>query len=306
MRNSFPVAGDLRRSLFFGICDSFAKILLAILAALIPFGAIAQTPVLTQHNNNARNGAYTTETVLNPANVNQTTFGKIFSYPVDGRIYAQPLYVSAVTVAGKGVHNVVFIETEHDSVYAFDADSNGGANSIPLWHITLLDAAHGAAAGATTVANGDVSTSDIVPEIGITGTPVIDSSTGTLYVVGKTLEGTSYVQRLHALDITTGAEKFSGPMTISASVSGTGNGSSGGVLAFDPKWENQRAGLLLQNGFSILHSARMETTAPGMAGFCPTTRQRCSESVFFAPRQTAQAPASGWPARDWRQTSLTP
>src|SRR5438445_1480521 len=221
-------------------------------ASLFPSPSSAQTPVLTQHNNNARTGAYTTETVLTPANVNQTTFGKLFSYPVDGRIYAQPLYVPNVSITGKGTHNVIFIATEHDSVYAFDADSNGGANSTPLWQITLLDSAHGAASGATTVPNGDISTADLVPEIGITGTPVIDGSTGTLYVVGKTKEGSvanpAYVQRLHALDIGTGAEKFGGPVTISASLSGTGTGSSAGVLAFDPKWQMNRAGLLLQNG----------------------------------------------------------
>ena len=233
---------------------SVTQSVLIVLAALLPFScpATAQTPVLTQHNNNARTGSYTTETILTPANVNQSTFGKVFSYSVDGRIYAQPLYVPGVAIPGKGTHNVVYIATEHDSVYAFDADSNGGVNSTPLWQITLLDSAHGAASGATSVPNGDVSTADIVPEIGITSTPVIDPSTGTIYVVGKTKEGTAssptYVQRLHALDITTGAEKFGGPATISASVPGTGNGSSGGTLKFDPKWQNNRSGLLLQNG----------------------------------------------------------
>jgi len=225
---------------------------LALLAFLLPSLVLAQTPVLTQHNNNARLGAYTTETILTPANVNQNTFGKLFRYTVDGRIYAQPLYMPNLAIPGKGTHNVVFVATEHDSVYAFDADSNGGSNSAPLWQITLLDSAHGAASGATTVPNGDISTADLVPEIGITGTPVIDASTGTLYVVGKTKEGSvanpAYVQRLHALDIGTGAEKFGGPVTISASLSGTGTGSSAGVLPFDPKWQLNRAGLLLQNG----------------------------------------------------------
>jgi len=231
---------------------SWPLCLLAFASLLLPWASSAQTPVLTQHNNNARTGAYTAETVLTPANVNQTSFGKLFSYPVDGRIYAQPLYVPNVSIIGKGTHNVVFIATEHDSVYAFDADSNGGSNSAPLWKITLLDSAHGAASGATTVPNGDISTADLVPEIGITGTPVIDGSTGTLYVVGKTKEGSvgnpAYFQRLHALDIGTGAEKFGGPAPISGSLSGTGTGSSGGVLPFDPKWQMNRAGLLLQNG----------------------------------------------------------
>jgi hypothetical protein len=176
-------------------------------------GAPAQTSVVTQHNDIARSGANVGETILTPANVNTATFGKIFTFPVDGRIYAQPLYLPGVTL-GAGTlqagsnHNVVFVATEHDSIYALDADSNTGANGSPLWQITLLDAAHGAASGATSVPNGDVSTGDIVPEIGITGTPVIDTATNTMYVVGKTLEGANFVQRLHALDITTGLEKF--------------------------------------------------------------------------------------------------
>ncbi len=254
MRIPFSDAKHVSRSLFCNFRWSSIIIILPVFfsCVFLPAPVTAQTPVLTQHNNNARTGAYTTETMLTPANVNQANFGKIFSYAVDGRIYAQPLYVPGVAISGKGTHNVVYIATEHDSVYAFDADSNGGSNSTPLWKITLLDAAHGAASGATTVPNGDVSTTDIVPEIGITSTPVIDPSTGTIYVLGKTKEGTAssptYVQRLHALDITSGAEKFGGPVAITASVSGTGNGSSGGTLKFDPKWENNRAGLLLQNG----------------------------------------------------------
>jgi hypothetical protein len=249
MNSFFPVFGNVPQSRSLNLLTSISALALSL---LLPTLSRAQTPVLTQHNNNARTGAYTTENILTPANVNQNTFGKLFSYSVDGRIYAQPLYVPNVSIAGKGTHNVIFIATAHDSVYAFDADSNGGANASPLWKITLLDAAHGAAPGATSVPNGDLSTADIVPEIGITGTPVIDPSTGTLYVVGKTKEGTAanptYVQRLHAINITNGAEKFGGPVTISGSVPGTGLGSSGGVLNFDSKWENNRAGLLLQNG----------------------------------------------------------
>jgi hypothetical protein len=130
-------------------------------------------------------------------------------------------------------------------VYAFDADS-----TTMLWQATFLDATHGAAPGATTVPSSDVNTSDLVPEIGITGTPVIDPTTGTLYVVGKTKENGRYVQRLHALDITTGAERieFNSPVELKASVPGSGSGSSGGTLPWDPRWENQRPGLLLLNG----------------------------------------------------------
>ncbi|MEQ1354622.1 MAG: hypothetical protein ABLT11_11425, partial [Candidatus Acidiferrum sp.] len=216
-------------------------------------GVQAQTSVVTQHNDIGRTGQNRNETILTPANVNSTGFGKLFSYAIDGRAYAQPLYVPGVTMGAGTVqagtkHNVVFIATEHDSVYAFDADNNGGSNANPLWKITLLDSAHGAASGATTVPNGDVSTGDIVPEVGITGTPVIDISTNTIYVVGKTKEGGNYFQRLHALDITTGAEKSGSPVTLAAQVSGNGTGSSGGVLKWDSKWENNRAGLLLLNG----------------------------------------------------------
>jgi hypothetical protein len=216
--------------------------------------ATAQISVLTQHYDIARTGANTSETVLTPANVNSLEFGKLFSHSVDGYVYAQPLYVPGVTM-GSGTpqagtrHNVVFIATENDSVYAFDADSNApAANASPLWHITLLDSAHGAASGAVAVPSSDLHQTDIVPVIGITSTPVIDPSTGTIYVVGKTKESGTYVQRLHALSITNGAEKFGGPVKLAASVPGNGAGSTSGVLHFDPFWQNQRASLLLLHG----------------------------------------------------------
>ena len=209
--------------------------------------------VVTQHYDIARTGANTSETLLTPANVHTTTFGKLFDYLVDGYVFAQPLYVAGVTM-GSGTpqagtkHNVVFIATEHDSVYALDADGNLGTNAKPLWQITLLDAAHGAAAGAIPMPASDLNSTDITPEIGITSTPVIDPVSKTIYVVGKTKENGTYVQRLHALDITTGAEKFGGPKVISAAVPGNGASSSGGTLSFDPKWQLQRPGLLLLNG----------------------------------------------------------
>ncbi len=206
----------------------------------------AQTNVTTYHNDIGRTGQNLNETILNTSNVNATQFGKLFSQPVDGQVYAQPLYLSGITVNG-ATHNVIFVATENDSVYAFDADSNGGANGSPLWKDSLLSTAFGAAAGATTVPSSLVST-DINPQVGITGTPVIDPATGTLYVVSKTYEGSTAVQRLHALDVTTGAEKFGGPRVLTASVPGTGNGSVNGTLTFDPLWENQRPGLLLLNG----------------------------------------------------------
>ena len=210
---------------------------ICVLCLLAP-AAFAQTSILTQHYDNGRTGQNTGEVLLTATNVNSTTFGKLFSLPVDGYVFAQPLYVPALTIGG-ATHNVVFVATEHDSVYAFDAD-NGGA---PLWQVSLI------LNGGTTVPNGNVSSGDIVPEIGITGTPVIDPTSNTLYVVAKTLESGKYYLRLHALDITSGAEKFGGPVVLTATVNGTGNGSSGGKLTFNPQWENQRPGLLLQNGF---------------------------------------------------------
>ncbi len=196
----------------------------------------------TCHNDNARTGQNLNETVLNTANVNENQFGKLFSYQVDGQVYAQPLYVANVNIPGQGFHNVVYVATEHDSVYALDADGN---LRTPLWQASFIDPA----AGITTVPSADVGTPLINPEIGITGTPVIDPASGTLYVVAKTKESGNYVQRLHALDIATGAEKFGGPVVIQASVPGTGVGNDGnGHVVFDPLRHLQRPGLLLLNG----------------------------------------------------------
>ena len=194
----------------------------------------------TFHNDNMRTGQNNSETVLTPANVSPSQFGKLFSYSVDGITYASPLYLANVNIPGQGHHNVVYVATEHDSLYAFDAD---GLTANPLWHVSFLGS------GVTTVPCGDVGEcGDIPNEIGITSTPVIDPTTSTIYLVAKTKEGTKYVQRLHALDVTTGAEKFGGPVVLSGSVPGNGTGSSGGNLAFSALRENQRTGLLLSGG----------------------------------------------------------
>ena len=217
---------------------------IVLLSASLPL--FSQISVTTWRNDISRTGQNLNESILTPSNVNATQFGKLFSLAVDGYVYAEPLYMQNVTIGGAS-HNVIFVATENDSVYAFDADSNGGSNANPLWFASMLSTSHGAAAGAITVSSNIVGT-DIVPQIGITGTPVIDPTSGTLYVVSATEEGTNFVQRLHALDITSGAEKFGGPVVLTATVPGTGNGSSGGSLTFDSEWQNQRAGLLLLNG----------------------------------------------------------
>ena len=204
---------------------------------------ISNYPGTTTHlNDNFRTGQNLGETVLSLSNVNTGKFGKLFSYPLDGAAYASPLYLANVAIPGQGFHNVVYIATEHDSVYAFDADGRSGS---ALWHASFINPA----AGVTPVPAIDTGECcDITDEIGISGTPVIDASSGTLYVVAKTKEPAGYVQRLHALDTKTGAEKFGGPVVIQASVPGTGTGSQGGRVPFDALRENQRPALLLSNG----------------------------------------------------------
>lgn len=198
--------------------------------------------VLTQRYDNARTGLNDAESQLTPSKVNASTFGRLFSLSVDGYVYAQPLYVGGLTIQGQ-LHDVLFVATEHDTIYAFDAD----APAAPLWSAGLASTAYGAAAGATPVPSADLSCSDLVPEVGITSTPVIDLNAGTLYAISKTKEGTSYVQRLHALDITTGLPRANSPSVIQASIAGAADG-SGGTVSFDPQWQLNRAGLLLSNG----------------------------------------------------------
>ncbi|MFL6305229.1 MAG: chitobiase/beta-hexosaminidase C-terminal domain-containing protein [Candidatus Sulfotelmatobacter sp.] len=235
----------------------FSFLLTVLFIALVVGGLVphlvaqAPTPVTvpTWRYDLTHAGQNTTETALTPANVNASTFGKLFSLAVDGSVYAQPLFVPGLTMGDGLVHNVLFIATEHDSIYAFDADSNGGANVNPIWHITLLDTVHGAGAGATTVPWTDTGSPDIAPEIGITGTPFIDTSTNTMYVVGKTKENGTYFTRLHAINILTGVERANSPVAIQGTVAGTGNGSSGGQLSFSPLWQNNRPSLNYYNGY---------------------------------------------------------
>jgi len=215
-----------------------------ILACLLAVpSSFAQVSVTTSRNDNSRDGQNLNETTLTPDNVNASGFGKLFSHNVNGYVYAQPLYVPNVSIPGLGTHNVVYVATEHDSVYAFDADTNTGINASPLWHRSFIDPKR----GITTVSSNDVSCGDLIPEIGITSTPVIDTAAGTIYVLAKTKENGNFVQRLHALNIKTGKEKHA-PVVIQAKVRGTGDGSINGWVYFDPLREAQRPGLLLQDG----------------------------------------------------------
>jgi hypothetical protein len=198
-----------------------------------------QPSVLTWHNDNVRTGQNLQETMLTPANVNAASFQKLFVIDVDGKVDAQPLYVPGLSIPGSGVHNVLYVVTEHDSAYAFDADTGS-----QLWHVSLLGA------GETT--SDDRSCGQVTPEIGTTATPVIDLQSGphgTIYAVAMSKSGSAtYFQRLHALDLTTGGEEFGGPVNIQATYPGSGAEGTRGVQTFEPKQHKERAALVLLNG----------------------------------------------------------
>jgi hypothetical protein len=204
--------------------------------------AISQE-VLTYHYNNARTGTNYAESILTLTNVNSASFGKLFTLAADGLVDAEPLYLSAVPIPGNGTHNLLIMATEHDSVYAYDADT--GAK---IWQISTLQS------GETT--SDDRGCSQVTPEIGITSTPVISrpaGSNGVIYVVAMSKDSSGdYHQRLHALDATTGAELYKGPVEITGKYPGTGDNSSGGYVVFDPAQYKERSGLLLLNGVVYL------------------------------------------------------
>lgn len=221
--------------------------MLVLLIAGVP--TAAQTAVTTYHYDNSRAGQNIRETILTPANVSSDQFGRLFSQTVDGFVYAQPLLAPALAIPGNGTHKVVFVATENDSVYAFDADGNEGANAKPLWHANLIDPSHGAAAGASPVnMDAELHCDAILPLVGTTSTPVIDLRTNTIYVETFSKENGLFVHRLHALDLSRGTEKFKGPVVIRAVVAGQGAGSSGGNVAFDALHQLNRPGLLLLDG----------------------------------------------------------
>jgi hypothetical protein len=242
--------------------------------------------VLTYHNNLSRDGTNTREFVLTPSAVTPATFGKLFSCAIDGAIYAQPLWIPRVTIGGLP-HNVIVVATQHDSVYAFDADANPCSL---LWHANLIDAAHGAMPGETPVPSGigglvGSGFGDISPEVGVTGTPVIDAATNRVYVIAKSVTAAqTFVQRLHALDLATGNDGAA-PQSIDASISiaGSGDGAVTGRVAFDPRNENHRPGLALANGIVYAAWASHEDQDPyhgWIVGFDASTLAPVPNAVF--------------------------
>jgi hypothetical protein len=264
----------------------------------VTVGVTDLSGVATYHNNTARNGVNSQEYTLAPANVTASTFGKLFSCTVDGAIYTQPLWVPNLTIGG-AKHNVVFVTTQHDSLYAFDADASP---CTMLWHANLIDTPHGGTAGETSVPYSllGAGNGDIQPEVGVTGTPVIDLGTDLLYVVSKSVDstGTNFYQRLHAINLLTGSERLStGPVVISATFP-----AMGGTATFSAKQENQRAGLALINGVVYIAWGSHEDTLPWygwMIGYDPATLAQLY--VFnTAPNfgQTSIWMAGGAPAAD--------
>jgi hypothetical protein len=227
--------------------------------------------VLTYHNDPARDGINGKEYALTPTTVITATFGKLFSCAVDGAVYAQPLWMRGLNIGG-GIHNVIFVATQHDSAYAFDADARP---CVTYWHVNLLDPLHGGTGNETPVTWNDVGNcfGDIYPEVGVTGTPVIDSTTNTIYLVSASesnptssgncsSSSANFFHRLHALNLATGNEKFNAPVTIAASVPGTGDGSNGGMVSFNSQLHHQRSGLAEFGGKIFVVFAAHEDATP--------------------------------------------
>jgi hypothetical protein len=208
------------------------------------------TAVTTYHNDNYRTGANMQEATLTTSNVTMLSFGKLHVFPVSGYVYAQPLFVPGVNIQG-AQHDVLYVADEHDTVTAFDVHT-----FVMLWQTSFLSNS-GRYVVSTLSSDEDVACDDLVPEIGITGTPVIDLGRNTLYVVARTkivdtqTGGKQFEETLHALDLGTGADNLA-PQVITATVPGAGAGSEGGNLTFDPLLESQRPGLLLVNGQIIV------------------------------------------------------
>ncbi len=268
----------------------------------------ADVGVLTQHNDLARTGANLSETALRPANVNAASFGKLFTRAVDGQVYGQPLVVPNLTVGGRA-RNVVIVATQHNSVYAFDADD---ANlSAHLWHTTLEPSAPTNDATFVIPFGGYT---DIRVEVGITSTPVVDMGTLTVYAVNfwkhPTDTANPYRHSLHALDLRTGLDRTGSPVTISASVPGTGEGSVGGSVAFDSKYQLQRTGLTLANGMVYLGFGSYNDCHPyhgWLIAYCVTDLTRAfafnttpNGSATWQPGQQCAAATPGGAGSIWQ------
>lgn len=255
--------------------------------------AVTDLPgVFTFHNDLARDGANTQEYALTSSTVGANTFGKLFSCAVDGAVYGQPLWVPGLSING-GTHNVIFVATQNDSAYAFDADASP---CVTYWQVNLLDTLHGGTTGEQPVVWDDVGycDGDIYPQVGVTSTPVIDPSSNTIYLVSASeipgpnsgnclLPAGSYFHRLHALDLFSGSEKFNAPVTIAASVQGTGDGSSNGMVSFSSQYQNSRAGLVLSNGNIYVPFSAHEDATPyhgWLLGYSPASGTLEQVSVF--------------------------
>ena len=264
-------------------------------SASITIGVTDLAGVYTYHNDVTRAGANTQEYALTPATVTPATFGKLFSCPVDGAIYAQPLWIANLSIAGVK-HNVVFVATQHDSLYAFDADASP---CQLLWQASLIDTTHGASAGETSVPTGLVGAGygDVAPEIGIAGTPVIDPAAGILYVVSKSVlahvnpDSTvtyTFYQRLHAIDLPSGSERAGSPAAISMNYVAD----NGGFANFVPEQEFQRAGLALASGTIYIAWGAHEDAPPWfgwLAGYTYNGSAFTLKSVLNVAPNTQEA-----------------
>jgi PA14 domain/Chitobiase/beta-hexosaminidase C-terminal domain/Bacterial Ig domain len=260
---------------------------IAVAVLILAASHAAGESVLTYHNDNARTGANTNESQLTLANVNTNSFGLLLKYPVDAYVYGQPLFVPGVEIPGKGKHDVVYVVTENDSVYAFDANSNTGADAGQLWHASLGE-------GVDVVTNHEFGNryhngvlQDMLPRVGITSTPVIDPASGTIYALALTRVATSastnFYQRLHALDVATGEEKSGSPVLVKATYPGTGMDSSNGVVTFMARQQNQRCALTLAGGVLYIAYASYADTDPyhgWIIGFNAATLQPLTNYVF--------------------------
>ena len=259
---------------------------------------VTRVPVLTYHYDNTRQGANTNETLLTLANVNVTNFGKLFSYPVDGYVYAQPLIMTNLNIPGKGVRNVVFVATMHDSVYAFDADSNGDASGGLLWKTNV-----GISSPSPSIEYGaryhpGIGNLDVVPEEGMAGTPVIDPASGTIYIDAFTREvvagvSTNYFHRIHALNILNGNEQSYSPAVVAASVPGRGVAGNGSVVTFSAIQHMARPALTLAGGRLFVCYGSHDDTDPyhgWVMGFNPATLALSASYIFnTTPNATVAA-----------------